>query len=69
MKIEERNSYVVIKYISGEGDGARERCCSKRKIERQVKVLIKNFAYFLSICEQEVSADITKNSAVAIFES
>jgi hypothetical protein len=31
------------------------------EVERQVKVLIKNF---LSISQQAVSADITKNSAV-----
>jgi hypothetical protein len=29
----------------------------------------KKFGYFLSISQQVVSADITKNSAVAIFES
>jgi hypothetical protein len=40
-----------------------------RKVERQVKVLIKNLAiFFLYISQQAVSADITKISAVAIFE-
>jgi hypothetical protein len=34
----------------------------------EVKALIK-FGYFLSISRQVVSADITKNSDVAIFES
>jgi hypothetical protein len=38
-----------------------------RYTEWQVKVLIKNFAIF-SISQQVVSADITKNLAVAIFE-
>jgi hypothetical protein len=33
-------------------------------VEHRVKVLIKNFGYFLSISQQGVSADIIQNSAV-----
>ncbi len=37
------------------------------KEERQVKVLIKIFGYFISMSQQAVSADIIPNSAVGIF--
>jgi hypothetical protein len=43
--------------------------CSHREVERQVKVLIKKFGYFLSMSQQAVSAHIIPNSAVGIFSS
>jgi hypothetical protein len=36
-------------------------------IERQVKVLIKKFGYFLSVSQQGFSADITQSLAVGYF--
>jgi hypothetical protein len=45
--------------------------CSKvrpwRKVERQLKILIKNLAIFLSMSQQAVSAYIIPNSAAGIF--
>ncbi len=39
----------------------------KRKVERQVKVLIQNLAIFFPMSQQAVSAHIIPNSAVGIF--
>jgi hypothetical protein len=39
----------------------------KRKVERQLKVLIKNFGHFLSMAQQAAYADIIPNSADGIF--
>jgi hypothetical protein len=50
---------------------ARHTVCSKvrpwRKVERQLKILIKNLAIFLSMSQQAVSAYIIPNSGVGIF--
>jgi hypothetical protein len=40
-----------------------------RKVERQVKVLIKKFGYFLSISQEIISANITKNPDAGLFDS